>query len=331
MRSSTQRLGTDCVTSQAWENVSLATFAPLDGGYGGLGVQLEGRDSAEVVAQVNWVGPDYFRTVGTKVLRGRGVEDGDGRDGVPVVVVNQRLARQLTPSGNVLDQCLMIVRALPRGACARIIGVVGDQRSSYLHAGIGPTIYLPRKQNPDAFSLSETHLLVRSRNPGALAGRVRETLQTLRPDLPYVSVESLESRIRPEILPYRLGATLFSVFGLLALSIAALGLYGVIGYFVSERAPEIGIRRSLGAKASEVVSLTVWQSATPVTTGIVTGLAAAYAGGRLIESQLFGVSGRDPMVFGVAAGLLLGVALLASWLPARRAARVDPMTVLRVE
>ena len=168
-------------------------------------------------------------------------------------------------------------------------------------------------------------------DPRAIAGQVRETLRTLQPNLPYVTVESLEDRIRPELLPYRLGAVLFSVFGVLALAIAGLGLYSVISYFVSERGPELGIRRSLGARDGDVIRFVIRRTMVPVGVGIVIGLAVAYAGGRLIETQLFGVSGRDPLAFAFAAAFLPVVAVLASYLPARRGVKVDPMVALRVE
>jgi putative ABC transport system permease protein len=147
--------------------------------------------------------------------------------------------------------------------------------------------------------------------------------------LPFVSVEPLTESFRSDVLPYRLGATLFSLFGVLALVLAAVGLYGVLGYFVTERAPEIGIRRSLGAPAGSVVRLVMRQGMMPVGVGLVLGLAAAFTGTRYLASLLFGVEARDPVSFVSAAAFLLCVALLATLLPARRAARIDPITTLR--
>ena len=133
------------------------------------------------------------------------------------------------------------------------------------------------------------------------------------------------------MLPFRLGATLFSLFGALALVLAAVGLYGVLGYFVTERTPEIGIRRSLGAPVGNVVRLVMQQGMVPVAVGLVLGLAAAFAGTRYLASLLFGVEARDPVSFAGATAFLVGVALLATLLPAWRAARIDPTAALRQE
>ena len=158
---------------------------------------------------------------------------------------------------------------------------------------------------------------------------MRAALQSLRSDLPFVSVQPLTESIRGDVLPFRLGATLFSLFGALALVLAAVGLYGVLGYFVTERAPEIGIRRSLGAPVGSVVRLVMRQGMVPVGVGLVLGLAAAFAGTRYLASLLFGVEARDPVSFVGAAAFLVRVALLATLLPAWRAARIDPMVALR--
>jgi ABC-type antimicrobial peptide transport system permease subunit len=151
------------------------------------------------------------------------------------------------------------------------------------------------------------------------------------PRLPFVAVESLASVIRPEILPYRLGASLFGLFGVLALILAGVGLYGSLGYFVAERRPEIGIRRSLGAEERHVVGLVLREGMLPVVGGLAVGLVAAAAGVRLVESLLFGVAARDLASFVAAAFFLTCVAAAASYLPARRAARVDPMVALRAQ
>jgi len=149
--------------------------------------------------------------------------------------------------------------------------------------------------------------------------------------LPYIAVEPLGKSFSDDVLPYRLGATLFGLFGVLALVLAAVGLYGVLGYFVAERAPEIGIRRSLGAPLGSVVTLVVRQGMMPVGVGLVLGLTAAFAGTRYLASLLFGVEARDPISFISAAVFLVSVALLATLLPAWRAARIDPMVALRAE
>jgi putative ABC transport system permease protein len=192
-------------------------------------------------------------------------------------------------------------------------------------------VFLAWAQSPNAVQWGAPSLIVRTRNPARDAMAVRVALQSLRSDLPFVSVTPLTDSIRGDILPFRLGATLFSLFGVLALVLAAVGLYGVLGYFVTERAPEIGIRRSLGAPVGSVVRLVMRQGMLPVGVGLVLGLAAAFAGTRYLASLLFGVEARDPVSFVGATAFLVCVALLATLLPARRAARIDPMTALRQE
>jgi ABC-type antimicrobial peptide transport system permease subunit len=160
---------------------------------------------------------------------------------------------------------------------------------------------------------------------------VRAALQSLRGDLPYITVQPLTALVQRDVLPFRLGATLFSMFGIVALALAAVGLYGVLGYFVTERTSEIGIRRTLGAPLHSVVGLVVTQGMVPGSLGLVLGLSIAFAGTRYLGSQLFGIEPRDPVFFGFASAFLVAVALVATPVPAWRAARVDPMIALRQE
>ena len=230
-----------------------------------------------------------------------------------------------------LGLCVPFDRQVSRGGCSRIIGVVESQRRFYLDADFQPLVFLAWAQSPNAVPFGMPSLIVRTRNPAKDAPAVRAALQSLRTDLPFVSVEPLTERIRADVLPFRLGATLFSLFGTLALALAGVGLYGVLGYFVAERTPEIGIRRSLGAPVGSVVALVMRQGIVPVGVGLVLGLAAAFAGTRYLESLLFGVEARDPASYAGAVVFLVGIALLAMLLPAWRAARVDAMVALRQE
>lgn len=190
-------------------------------------------------------------------------------------------------------------------------------------------MFLAWAQFPNAVPFGAPSLIVRTRNPARDAAAVRTVLQNLRSDLPYVAVEPLSESIRTDVMPFRLGATLFSMFGVLALVLAGVGLYGVLGYFVTERAHEIGIRRSLGAPVRSVVTLVVRQAMVPIGAGLLIGLSAALIGMRYLASLLFGVDARDPASFAVAAATLVCVALLAALLPAWRAARIDPVAALR--
>ena len=314
------------------ESVAMSHFPPFSGSAFGVEVRVMGRETPAVEDKplVNWVGPDYFRTIGTTIVRGRPIGEGDAA-GEPVAVLSEALADRLETVGEVLGMCLNVRVGEWQDACTRVVGVAEDQRRSYL--GEPPlTVWLERARSPAELSWGGPTLLVRTTGPAApLTAPVRSALQAVRADLPFVSVDPVSELVRPEILPYRLGATLFSLFGILAAVLAGVGLYGVLSYFVAERRPELGIRRSLGATDRQTVGLVVRQGLVPIALGLGAGLVVAFAASRLIEALLFGVGARDPLAFGVVPAFLLVVGLIASYLPARRAARVHPMAALRAE
>ena len=283
-------------------------------------------------ACLNLVGPGYFATVGTPLLHGRDINAADTNEREQVAVVNEELARLLVDNGNPVGLCVPFNRQVRNGGCTRIVGVAATQRERYLDGETRPTLFRPRAQIPNAVPFGIPKLVVRTHgDPYTDATAVRAALQGLRPDLPYAFVQPLAEEVRADVLPYRLGAMLFSMFGILALVLAAVGLYGVLGYFVTERTTEIGIRRSLGAPARAVIALVMRQGLIPVAVGIVAGLGVAFAGTRFLASLLFGVDARDPVSFTLAAAFLVSVALLAILVPALRAARVDPLIALKQE
>jgi len=274
-------------------------------------------------------GPGYFDSAGTRLLRGRTFEATDRRGSEAVAVVNDAMARLIAPDGDVLGLCVPFNRQIRVGGCTRVVGVVESERRFYLDPEPQPRVFLAWAQSPNVVPFGTPSLIVRTDNPTRDAAAVRAALQGLRSDLPFISVEPLTERIRGDVLPFRLGAMLFSLFSALALTLSGVGLVGVLGYFVNERAPEIGIRRSLGAPAGSVVRLVVRQGMVPVGVGLVLGLTAAFASTRYLASLLFGIDARDPASFIGAAAFLLCVALAATVLPARRAARIDPLVALR--
>src|SRR5690606_7817192 len=281
----------------------------------------------------NWVGAEYFGTVGTRVVRGRDFDERDAAGGAPVAVINEPMARVLAPGGDPLGRCIAIAEQVVRGGCTRIVGIVEATRHRYLEEPGVPQVYVARGANAPGWQGNrDPVLLVRTRGrPADVAPEVRAAVLGISANLPYVSVRPFEEMLRGQVAPYRLGAALFALVGALALLIAAAGLYGVLGYFVAERTAEIGIRRSLGAGERGVVALVVRQGMKPVVLGLGIGFAVALAAGRLAEALLYGVSGRDPLTLAAVAALLVAVSLLASWLTARRTARVDPMIALRAE
>jgi putative ABC transport system permease protein len=174
----------------------------------------------------------------------------------------------------------------------------------------------------------------RAAGPDAANGLVpvvRRAMQSVAPDLPYANVSPFTELYDPQVRPWRLGATMFSLFGGAALLLAVVGLYAVLAYSVSQRTHEIGVRLALGAQAGHVVRLVVTQGVRVALIGLAVGAVGAWVGGRFVRDQLFGVSAHDPLVFGVVAATLLAVAGLASWVPARRASRTDPLEALQAE
>ena len=314
------------------ERAAVVHFEPFQGG---TPVALWARPGESTMQETYGIltvaGPGYFEAAGTRLLRGRTFEATDRRGGEPVAVVNEAMARLIAPNGDALGLCVPLDRQVRRGGCTRIVGVVESQGRSYLDDKPEPRVFLAWAQSPDAVPFGFPSLLVRTPNPARDAAAVRASLQSVREDLPFVTVQPLAEIIKPDIEPFRLGATLFSMFGVLALVLAAVGLHGVLGYFVTERTLEIGIRRALGAPVGSVVRLVMQQGMVPVAVGLMLGLAAAFAGTRYLASLLFGVEARDPASFAGATAFLVGVALLAMLLPAWRAARLDPTVALRQE
>jgi predicted permease len=313
------------------ERASIVHFQPFSGLGMGVGFIPPGRtEMSDAAAAMNLVGPDYFETVGTRLLRGRTIDATDTRAAGHVAVVNEALARLLIENADPVGLCIPFNVQVRRGGCTRIVGVVETQRNWYLDADPVPMLFRPRAQIPEAIPYGTPSLIVRTHgDPATRVAAVRAALQGIRGDLPFVAVRPLADELRGDLLPYRLAAMLFSLFGVLALALAALGLYGVLGYFVTERTVEIGIRRALGAPRSAVLALVLRQGLMPVGAGIALGLAVAFAGTRYLASLLFGVEARDPTSFAVAAGFLALVAFAAILLPALRAARVDPLIALR--
>jgi putative ABC transport system permease protein len=314
------------------ERAAIVHFAPYYRGGMGIWWELPGRSTPEDVEgpYINMVGPSYFETAGTRLLSGRAISESDVPGGEPVAVVNEAMARLLADDGAAVGICVPFEEQVDGGGCTRIVGIVETQRRRILDDKQVPVVFLARAQAPNAVTWGGPALLVRvAGDPGDLAGTVRAALQSLRGDLPFLTVQPLTEEIRNDVLPFRLGATLFTMFSVLALLLAAVGLNGVLGYFVTERTHEIGIRRSLGAPVRGVMGLVVRQGMMPVMAGIVIGLAAAFIGTRLLASLLFGVEARDPFVFVGAPAFLIVIALLAALVPARRASRVSPMVALR--
>ena len=310
------------------EAAALTQDLPLTANVSVTGIFIPGvheSDDDAVVADEAVVGPGYFETMGVRLLEGRDFSEQDTPDTPQVAIVNETMARSYWPGQNVVGQ--RFKNSIDDEGDYEIVGLVGDHKVRTVGEDPRPYVHFARTQR------RSTRATVVARTAGDAAdlpALLRSELQAMEPDL-----ASGESTVRESVavtlLPVTLGAQMLAGFGGLALALAAVGLYGVIAYSVSRRVREIGIRIALGADALGVIRLVVRRGMVMAAVGVLIGGAAAALLSGLLSNFLYGVSALDPMAFGAAAALLMGVAFLANYIPARRAARVDPLTALRAD
>lgn len=290
-------------------------------------LHVAGIDSVSKLGQftLQSATPDFFATMGTHLLRGRGFTVADVDSAPRVMVVGESMARRLWPNEDPIGKCVRLNTVT--APCTTVVGVAEDTRGSKLSE---PELhyYLPTPQfNPD-----QGGVFVRVHGSADDATEsTRRALQRMMPGSSYVTTTSMSSILAPEMRSWKLGAVMFAVFGALALVLAAIGLYSVIAYNVTQRMHEMGVRVALGAQARDVTSLIVREGLHIVGPGVLLGAIIALVAGRWVAPLLFDVSPRDPPVLAGVVVVLLGVAVLASWLPATRAARVDPNEALRAD
>jgi putative ABC transport system permease protein len=276
---------------------------------------------------VNSVTPAYFRTMGMRLISGRLFDERDTADSPMVAVISETAARKYWPDGDPIGKSFALDFSswFPK---AEIIGVVSDIKTDGLNMPPYPEIYRPDSQLPS----DDCHLIIRTKAaPEALAAAAREEMGRIDRDIPLRGVRTMEVLIADTLWRARLSAWLFGLFAALAATLAAAGLYGVMSYSVNQRAQEIGLRMALGAESRDVLRMVIGEGFKLTVVGLALGLAAAFALSRLIASQLFGVTATDPLTYVGVATLLAMVAMAACYIPARRAARVDPMVALRCE
>jgi putative ABC transport system permease protein len=275
---------------------------------------------------VTIVSPEYFRTMGIPLRAGSLFIDRHDAGSPRVVILSESLARQLFPNEDPIGRQVWVPG--PGKGAPTIIGVVGDVRHEGLDGQIMPQVYVPLRQSPWA----SMTLVVRSDgDPMLLGPAVRSEVRAVDPHLPIYELQSMEQRLAQSLSSRRMNLMVVGAFAVLALTLAAVGVYGVMAYTVSQRTREIAIRIALGASVSNVLKLVVGQGLALVGAGVAIGLVGAGALTRVLASLLFGVSPTDPVVFIAAAALLIAIALLACYLPARRATPIDPVVVLRCE
>ena len=293
-----------------------------------LELHIAGIDSVNNLGQfdLNAVSPEYFQTMGTRILEGRGIGPQDVAGAPGAMVVSQAMARKLWPGEDAVGRCVRVgADTVP---CTYVVGIAENIKNDRLGDDPGLFYYLSAAQ----FRPNQGGLFLRVQgDPEAMQQTIRNALQRIMPGASYVTVTPIGHIIGGETQPWRLGATMFVIFGLLALALAAIGLYSVIAFNVSQRLHELGVRIALGATMREIVSHVVTGGVKLAAGGIVLGVAIALGVGRWVQPLLFEESARDPAVIGFVAAVLLAVAALASFIPARRAARIDPIRALKAE
>jgi putative ABC transport system permease protein len=320
---------------------SVATTAtpPLGGSAPRVGVRLEGEallPSEQTARSVEWypVSADYFRTLEIPLVRGRAFDARDRLESRPVAIINRAMAERFWPGENPIGRRLQsdVIDAPMR----EVVGVVRDVRQDRYQRVPQPQMYVPRLQVPRrmdnamALDFLQSEVVVRSND--ALAGMdatLRAAVREVVPDVPVSKIRTVEDYAGSQIQDLRRATLLLSTFGIIAVALALIGLFGVVAHLVSQRRGEIAIRTAMGAQSREVLALVLRESATVIVVGLVLGTGGALALTRLIGSFLYGVTAMDPLSFAAASLVLAAVGLLACYFPARRAARIEPAIALR--
>ena len=309
--------------------------APLERGMN-LPVSVTGTNESEGAAEWRAVTPGYFETLEIRMLRGRPFRATDGRNAPRVAIINETLARRFFPGEDPLGRQIDIGRYEDKwmsddfSGSAEIVGVSADVREMGLDRPPRITILVPLAQAQDGM-LDAPLLVVRSAQPAALTAAIRDAVQSIDRRIRPPTIEPVTSIVDASTAEERFQTTLLTLFAASALVLTAIGIFGVVSYGVQRRVREIGVRVALGARGGDVLRLVVGRSMAFVVAGTVLGVAGALGLTRFLSNALFGVTATDPVTFGLAVVVLLGIAALASYLPARRATRIDPAMALRLE
>ena len=312
-------------------SATVASDLPLTNNWNASMLHVEGSPEDEIRYYRHLVSAGYFETLGIPLVRGRVFSSSDRRDAPGVAMVSDAMVRRFWPNEDPIGKRVRLGGI--DGRAVTIVGVVGNARfrdltGNLTAASAEPDVYFPLTQ----LTGSSFDIAIRTAgDPASLTARLRREVSALDPTIPIYQVRTMPELLRQQTARGRFGSLILGSFSTVALLLAAVGIYGVMAFVVGASAREIAIRMALGAAAPKVVALIVRQGMLLVATGLVVGLAGAYVATRALSSHLFGVDATDPATFAAVSGVLLGVALLASWLPARRAVRVDPQIALRVE
>jgi putative ABC transport system permease protein len=311
------------------QSASLVRGLPFSGNGGTTAIVLPDREpppkGMEPEVMINTAMPNYFETIGIPLIQGRVFGNEDQANTPPVVVINQTMARRFWPNQDPLGKQIKFVQG---GSMATVVGVVGDAKHYWLEEEQKPQVYDTFSQGPGLFA---TAVIRTSVEPLSLTEPVRQAIWKVDADQPMWKIRTVEFLVDRSTADRRFLMALMGIFATLALVLTIIGLYGVISYLVNQRTQEIGIRMALGAQMRDILRMVLRQGMLLVLTGVALGLAGAWMLTRLMSRLLYQVSATDPLTFAAISLLLIAVALLACYIPARRATKVDPLVALRYE
>ena len=310
------------------ESVGAARLVPFGGGGGNSGITIDGRSrdasGKTMDADSTPVTPDYFRTLGIPLIKGRGITGHDTTNSQPIILINEAFARLYLRGEEPLGKHVSFSFGNQK---YEIVGVVRDFKQRGLEAAVRPNIFTAQAQAP--FGGARTFAIRTANEPKTLMSACRDLIRALDPELPITRLRPMQTLLADSVSQPRFRTLLLSLFAALALILAVIGIYGVVSYAVSERTREIGVRMALGAQRRNVLGMVLWEGVKLAGIGIVIGLVGAFAFTRLIMTLLYEVKPTDPLTFAAVSVLLVGVALLACFVPARRASKVQPIEALR--
>lgn len=315
------------------ESVALTSKLPLDA-WLNFPYRLAGKTDFTGSTEYRLISPEYFRVMRMALLRGREFDQNDSAGGEAVIIVNEAFARRNFPGAEALDQQFCVGCDKFDPAMRRVVGVVNDTKQRSPGAPSPPTVFIPIAQTPEGAGsmLRQSSFVLRTTgDPLQLSGPITNEVRQLDPGLPIKNLRSMDQLVSRSIAPQRFNFSLLSLFAALGLLLAAVGIYGVMAYSVSQRTQEIGLRMALGAQVRDVLRLILKQGLTLAIIGVGVGLIASFAVTRLMKSLLFNVSTTDPITMIGVSLLLTCVAILACYLPARRATKISPLEALRYE